>query len=218
MKDNTYGKSANMAMQAIKYLKKEDSKKVPISFLTFLNSMSDSEKVEPDEYPEFEKKSKELLGFMYITWICNEDDFQKYRETILENTNKLYDIKKYKESLQDPNKYYNCDYANEYLDSKNNMESSVLKECENDGIEAYKTIGEKYKNYLKSLEIFKSVENIKVTSDGVNYSMERYIKIKGRKEVSKYKDFLKTKNCEIVLEQKRRSIYGRQPRQIINFT
>lgn len=104
MIETKYSEAAVEVLDILNYTDKEDVKKIPQSFIKFLNNISDKNyKLKFNhEYPinglNLKEQTKELLGFMYITWWCNEEEHNKYKRLINPNNeinvelSKQYDI------------------------------------------------------------------------------------------------------------------------------
>lgn len=86
MINNEYGLACSETLAILDNMNSVDINKIPKSFIDFLKNIaiSNNDKVEFDvntplsELP-ISQKTKELLGFMYITWWCNSDEKKKYK-------------------------------------------------------------------------------------------------------------------------------------------
>ena len=101
MKEAQYSEAATQVLDILNYTRQEDVKKIPQSFIKFLNNISNKQ-----DTPKFNheytisalnltKRTKELLGFMYITWWCNESERKKYKSIIHSNSIKTEKITDY---------------------------------------------------------------------------------------------------------------------------
>ena len=149
MKNNEYGLACSETLAILNNMNSVDINKIPKSFINFLKSIatSNSSKVKFDvniplaELP-ISQKTKELLGFMYITWWCNSDEKKKYKTMISDYRVKQQELMREK---------YNPDnlFAKQTKNSKaeeNTKETSLVE---------YKNIS-KIKNVIKKiLEFFK---------------------------------------------------------------
>ena len=103
MEETQYSEAATEVLDILTYTREEDVKKIPQSFINFLNNISNKQYTPKfnHEYSINElnlaTKTKELLGFIYITWWCGENERKKYKNIIQSNNIKLektinYDI------------------------------------------------------------------------------------------------------------------------------
>ena len=101
MKEAQYSEAATQVLDILNYMEQEDVKKIPKSFMNFLNNISDRQYIPKfnHEYPisslNLTKETKELLGFIYITWWCDEDERKKYKDVIRSNNIKTEKIENY---------------------------------------------------------------------------------------------------------------------------
>ena len=83
-----YSEAAVEVLNVMQYIRMQDMKKIPQSFVEFLQSISAKDyKVNFDRETKIEnlnlqEKSKELLGFIYITWLCDKEEFAKWKNEI----------------------------------------------------------------------------------------------------------------------------------------
>ena len=83
MNETEYSEAAVEVLDILNHTKKEDVQKIPQSFIKFLIDISSKNyKVKFDhEQPvngfNLRKQTKELLGFIYITWWCNKEEYEK---------------------------------------------------------------------------------------------------------------------------------------------
>ena len=101
MKEVEYSEAATQVLDILNYTRQEDVKKIPLSFINFLNNISNKQDTPKfnHEYPisalNLTKKAKELLGFIYITWWCDESERKKYKDIIHSNNIKPEEITNY---------------------------------------------------------------------------------------------------------------------------
>lgn len=89
MRNSEYCLASSETLAILDNMNLEDKSKIPNSFIAFLEDMGESnkDKVKFDfntplaELP-ISQKTKEILGFMYITWWCNGDKKEKYKAMI----------------------------------------------------------------------------------------------------------------------------------------
>ena len=100
MRENEYSEAAVEVLDILDYTNQEDLKKVPQSFIKFLTQIANKNyKVNfnhniPISGLNLRKQTKELLGFIYITWWCNEKERLNYKDIIYTNNLnvKNYDV------------------------------------------------------------------------------------------------------------------------------
>ena len=91
MKETQYSEAATQVLDILNYTNQEDVKKIPQSFIKLLNNISNKQDTSKFnyEYPISElnltQKTKELLGFIYITWWSDESERKKYKNIIHSN-------------------------------------------------------------------------------------------------------------------------------------
>ena len=101
MKEAQYSEAATQVLDILNYTKQEDVKKIPQSFINFLNNISNKQYIPKfnHEYPisalNLTDETKELLGFIYITWWCDESERKKYKNIIQSNNIKPKEITNY---------------------------------------------------------------------------------------------------------------------------
>ena len=99
MREIEYSEAAVEVLDILNHTDKEDVAKIPQSFIKFLTNISSkSYKVKFNhEHPinglNLKKQTRELLGFIYITWWCNKEEREKYKKLIHENNIKNEEIK-----------------------------------------------------------------------------------------------------------------------------
>ena len=123
MKEAQYSEAATQVLDILNYTRQEDVKKIPQSFIKFLNNISNKQ-----DTPKFNheytisalnltKRTKELLGFMYITWWCNESERKKYKSIIHSNSIKTEKITDYNAN----------DILNKKIEKKPNITNNTLE-------------------------------------------------------------------------------------------
>ena len=92
MKEIQYSEAATQVLDILNYTRQEDVKKIPQSFINFLKDISNKQYISNfnHAYPInaliLSQKAKEILGFIYVTWWCdNENDRKKYKDMIHSN-------------------------------------------------------------------------------------------------------------------------------------
>lgn len=99
-----YSEAAAQVLDILSYTDKEDVKKIPQSFINFLTEIANKNYKAnfnhngPMSGLNLRKQTRELLGFIYITWWCNENDRDRFKSIIRFdnlNTKKTEKIEKY---------------------------------------------------------------------------------------------------------------------------
>ena len=126
-----YGEAAVEVLDILDNTNKEDVNKIPKSFIKFLVDNASLEyKVNLDHSKpinelNLKEKTKELLGYIYIKWWCNDKDKEKYMQEIKELEIKREEEKKEK---------YNPDkiFENRKKEKQNNIiEENMRNDNEN---------------------------------------------------------------------------------------
>ena len=97
-----YGEAAVEVLDILDNTNKEDVNKIPKSFIKFLVDNASLEyKVNLDHSKpinelNLKEKTKELLGYIYIKWWCNDKDKEKYMQELKELEIKREEEKKEK--------------------------------------------------------------------------------------------------------------------------
>ena len=96
-----YSEAATEVLDILNYTDPEDVKKIPTSFIKFLQEISNKNYEAKFDYSlsiselNLSKPTKQLLGFIYITWWCNDKDKIKYRNMISYNNSKKKQVESY---------------------------------------------------------------------------------------------------------------------------
>lgn len=86
-----YSEAAVEVLDILNHTNKEDVERIPQSFIKFLTDISSKSyksnfnHEQPINRLNLRQQTKELLGFIYITWWCNEQEREKYKKVINEN-------------------------------------------------------------------------------------------------------------------------------------
>ena len=129
MNETKYSEAAVEVLDILNHTKKEDVQKIPQSFIKFLIDISSKNyKVKFDhEQPvngfNLRKQTKELLGFIYITWWSNKEEHQKYKNIINENNIKKEKIKE----TYNVNDIFKNKTENKTIQNENVMEKNIVK-------------------------------------------------------------------------------------------
>lgn len=95
-----YSEAAVEVLDILNYTDKEDVKKIPQSFINFLTEIANKNYKAnfnhngPISGLNLRKQTRELLGFIYITWWCNEKDRNKFKSIIHPDTSKVVKTEK----------------------------------------------------------------------------------------------------------------------------
>lgn len=109
-----YSEAAVEVLDILNYVEKSDIEKIPQSFINFLRDISNKNyKINlnhniPISGLNLREQTRELLGFIYITWWANDEERKKYKKQIKsENLKNEEQIKQVKinEMFKDKNEY-----------------------------------------------------------------------------------------------------------------
>ena len=90
-----YSEAAVEVLDILNYTDKEDVKKIPQSFIKFLSKIANKNYKAnfnhngPISGLNLRKQTRELLGFIYITWWCDEKDRNKFKSVIQSDNSKI---------------------------------------------------------------------------------------------------------------------------------
>lgn len=99
MREVEYSEAAVEVLDILNHTAREDVELIPQSFIKFLTDISSKNyKVQfnheqPVNGMNLRKQTRELLGFIYITWWCNKEDRDKYKNLIHEGNVKKEEIR-----------------------------------------------------------------------------------------------------------------------------
>lgn len=131
MKEIQYSEAATQVLDILNYTSEEDVKKIPQSFINFLNNISNKEYIPRfnHEYPisalNLTSEARELLGFIYITWWCDESERKEYKSIIHSNDVKQEKIADY--NAKDIFKKKVENKVDIKLGNNNTVETSIIK-------------------------------------------------------------------------------------------
>ena len=132
MREIEYSEAAVEVLDILNHTNKEDVARIPQSFIKFLTNISTkSYKVkfnheQPINGLNLKKQTKELLGFIYITWWCNKEEHEKYKNIIHENNMKKEKInEKYNRNDIFKNKKENQEHK--IIQNENVMKTSIAE-------------------------------------------------------------------------------------------
>lgn len=132
MREIEYSEAAVEVLDILNHTNKEDVARIPQSFIKFLTNISSkSYKVkfnheQPINGLNLKKQTKELLGFIYITWWCDKEEREKYKKLIHESNIKNEEIKeKYNVNDIFKNKKEKQEYK--IIQNENVMKTSIAE-------------------------------------------------------------------------------------------
>ena len=88
MKEVEYSEAAVEVLYILNYIDKEDVARIPQSFIKFLTNIANKNYKAKFNYEQpidglnLKKQTKELLGFIYITWWADKEEREKYKKII----------------------------------------------------------------------------------------------------------------------------------------
>ena len=88
MREVEYSEAAVEVLDILNYTNKEDVEKIPQSFIKFLTDIASKNYKAQFNHEQsinelnLKKQTKELLGFIYITWWCSIEEREKYKNRI----------------------------------------------------------------------------------------------------------------------------------------
>ncbi len=94
MNEIEYSEAAVEVLDILNHTNKEDVQRIPQSFIKFLTNISSKSykakfnHEQPINGFNLRKQTKELLGFIYITWWCDKEEHERYKNIIHENNMK----------------------------------------------------------------------------------------------------------------------------------
>lgn len=94
MREVEYSEAAVEVLDILNYTNQEDVRKIPQSFIKFLTEIANKNYKAnfnhngPISGLNLKKQTRELLGFIYITWWCNDKERNNYKNIIHSNNTK----------------------------------------------------------------------------------------------------------------------------------
>ena len=88
MREVEYSEAAVEVLNILNYIGKEDVARIPQSFIKFLTGISSNNYKTKFNYEQpineldLKKQTKELLGFIYITWWADNQEREEYKKLI----------------------------------------------------------------------------------------------------------------------------------------
>lgn len=99
MRDEKYSEAAVEVLDILNHTVREDVELIPQSFIKFLIDIasksykSQLNHEQPINGMNLKKETRELLGFIYITWWCDKEEREKYKNLIHEGNKKKEEIR-----------------------------------------------------------------------------------------------------------------------------
>ena len=99
MREAEYSEAAVEVLDILNHTEKEDVAKIPQSFIKFLTDISNKNykarfnHEQPITGLNLRKQTKELLGFIYITWWAKSEEREKYKKQMHNENAKSEEIK-----------------------------------------------------------------------------------------------------------------------------
>ena len=132
MREIEYSEAAVEVLDILNHTNKEDVARIPHSFIKFLTDIS-SRSYKPQfnhEQPinglNLKKQTRELLGFIYITWWCDKEEREKYKKLIHESNIKNEEIKE-KYNVNDIFKNKKEKQEHKIIQNENVMKTSIAE-------------------------------------------------------------------------------------------
>ena len=160
-----YGNASVEVLDILDNTNELDIAKIPKKFIEFLfNNASMTYKVNFDhtktiEELDISEKAKELLGFIYIKWLCNEDEKKYYFNQIRSNEKKKQEELK---KIYDENEAKYQEKINEYKKddwlSKRREKTPISTQIYEEKSEEKSIVVKKEKNFIE--KIFDFIKNI----------------------------------------------------------
>lgn len=129
MREAEYSEAAVEVLDILNHTNKEDVQRIPQSFIKFLTDISSKNykskfnHEQPINGFNLRKQTKELLGFIYITWWCNKEEHEKYKNIIHENNMKQEKIKE----TYNVNDIFKNKKENKIIQNENMIEKNIVE-------------------------------------------------------------------------------------------
>lgn len=129
MNEIEYSEAAVEVLDILNHTNKEDVQRIPQSFIKFLTDISSKNykakfnHEQPVNGFNLRKQTKELLGFIYITWWSDKEEHQKYKNIIHENNIKKEKIKE----TYNVNDIFKNKKENKTIQNENVMEKNIVE-------------------------------------------------------------------------------------------
>ena len=133
MREAEYSEAAVEVLDILNHTNKEDVARIPQSFIKFLTDISSKSykskfnHEQPINGFNLRKQTKELLGFIYITWWCDEEEHEKYKNIIHENNIKKEEIKEKIKETYNANDIFKNKKENKIIQNENMIEKNIVE-------------------------------------------------------------------------------------------
>ena len=133
MREAEYSEAAVEVLDILNHTNKEDVARIPQSFIKFLTDISSKSykskfnHEQPINGVNLRKQTKELLGFIYITWWCNKEEHEKYKNIIHENNMKKEKIKEKIKETYNANDIFKNKKENKIIQNENMIEKNIVE-------------------------------------------------------------------------------------------
>ena len=129
MSEIEYSEAAVEVLDILNHINKEEVAKIPQSFIKFLTNISSKSYKAKFNYEQpingfnLRKQTKELLGFIYITWWCDKEENEKYKNIIHKNNMKREKIKE----TYNVNDIFKNKKENKMIKNENVMKKNIVE-------------------------------------------------------------------------------------------
>lgn len=129
MSEIEYSEAAVEVLDILNHINKEEVAKIPQSFIKFLTNISSKSYKAKFNYEQpingfnLRKQTKELLGFIYITWWCDKEENEKYKNIIHKNNMRKEKIKE----IYNVNDIFKNKKENKMIKNENVMEKNIVE-------------------------------------------------------------------------------------------
>ena len=129
MSEIEYSEAAVEVLDILNHINKEEVAKIPKSFIKFLTNISSKSYKAKFNYEQpingfnLRKQTKEILGFIYITWWCDKEENEKYKNIIHKNNMKREKIKE----IYNVNDIFKNKKENKMIKNENVMEKNIVE-------------------------------------------------------------------------------------------
>ena len=133
MREVEYSEAAVEVLDILNHTNREDVARIPQSFIKFLTDISSKSykskfnHEQPINGFNLRKQTKELLGFIYITWWCNKEEHEKYKNIIHENNMKKEKIKEKIKETYNANDIFKNKKENKIIQNENMIEKNIVE-------------------------------------------------------------------------------------------
>ena len=129
MSEIEYSEAAVEVLDILNHINKEQVAKIPKSFIKFLTNISSKSYKAKFNYEQpingfnLRKQTKEILGFIYITWWCDKEENEKYKNIIHKNNMKREKIKE----IYNVNDIFKNKKEYKMIKNENVMEKNIVE-------------------------------------------------------------------------------------------